>query len=169
AGWCRACLRHDEGELTAGHRLLVEARDGWGGRGGELGSWLRAAALDLHSARGDVQTARELAGDLRSGAAALAVAAARTELRAGDPRAAELLMPDWTAASAVDWPIAVRLDAALLATVLAGRAGDDRRAGRLLEQALDLAAPDGYRRPFLRAEPGLRELLAAHLDSGTAH
>ncbi|NGM15508.1 helix-turn-helix transcriptional regulator, partial [Verrucosispora sioxanthis] len=55
------------------------------------------------------------------------------------------------------------------ATVLAVRAGDDRRAGRMLEQALDLAAPDDHRRPFLRAEPGVRELLAVHLDSGTAH
>jgi LuxR family transcriptional regulator, maltose regulon positive regulatory protein len=49
------------------------------------------------------------------------------------------------------------------------RAGDERRAGRTVEQALDLAAPDGYRRPFIRAEPGLRELLTAHLDAGTAH
>ncbi|GAB3860947.1 hypothetical protein GCM10029963_64680 [Micromonospora andamanensis] len=162
------------GELSVGHRLLVEARTGWGARGGELGSWLRAAEVDLHSARGDVQTARELAGDRPTGpvtgaAAAMAVAAARTELRAGDPRAAESLLPDWTAAPTADWPLPVRLDAALLATVLAVRAGDDRRAGRMLEQALDLAAPEGYRRPFLRAEPGLRELLAAHLDSGTAH
>ncbi|MEV2238729.1 LuxR C-terminal-related transcriptional regulator [Micromonospora sp. NPDC049891] len=174
AGWCRAYLRHDEGEFSAGHRLLVEARAGWGGRGGELGSWLRAAELDLHSARGDVQTARELAGDrptdpVTGAAASLAVAAARTELRAGDPRAADRLLPDWTAAPTADWPLPVRLDAALLATVLAVRAGDDRRAGRTLEQALDLAAPEGYRRPFRRAEPGLRELLAAHLDSGTAH
>ncbi|MCZ7418347.1 LuxR C-terminal-related transcriptional regulator [Verrucosispora sp. WMMA2121] len=174
AGWCRAWLRHDEGELSVGHRLLVEARDGWGVRGGELGAWLRAAELDLHSARGDVRTARELAGDRTSepatgASAALAVAAARTELRAGDPRAADRLLPDWTAAPAADWPLPVRLDAALLATVLAVRAGDDRRAGRMLEQALDLAAPEDHRRPFLRAEPGVRELLAAHLDSGTAH
>ncbi|MBQ1025406.1 LuxR C-terminal-related transcriptional regulator [Micromonospora sp. C95] len=174
AGWCRACLRHDEGEVSVGHRLLVEARAGWGARGGELGSWLRAAELDLHSARGDVQTARELVGDrpaepATGAAAALAVAAARTELRAGDPRAADRLLPDWTAEPAADWPLPVRLDAALLATVLAVRAGDDRRAGRMLEQALDLAAPEDYRRPFLLAEPGVRELLAAHLDSGTAH
>ncbi|MEG3635776.1 LuxR C-terminal-related transcriptional regulator [Micromonospora palythoicola] len=174
AGWCRAWLRHDEGELSVGHRLLVEARHGWGVRGGELGAWLRAAELDMHSARGDVRTARELADDPTSepatgASAALAVAAARTELRAGDPRAADRLLPDWTAAPAADWPLPVRLDAALLATVLAVRAGDDRRAGRLLEQALDLAAPEDHRRPFLRAEPGVRELLAAHLDSGTAH
>ncbi|MDG4796337.1 LuxR family transcriptional regulator [Micromonospora sp. WMMD1082] len=185
AAWCRAYLRYDEGDLSAGHRLLVEARDGWGGRAGELGSWLLAAELDLHSARGDLQTARELAGDrpaeavtrsavplaeAETGSAVpLAVAAARVELRAGDPRAAAHLLPDWTAAPTADWPLPVRLDAALLAALLAARGGDHRRAGRTLEQALDLAAPDGYRRPFIRAEPGLRDLLAAHLDSGTAH
>ncbi|MDI5943372.1 helix-turn-helix transcriptional regulator, partial [Micromonospora sp. DH15] len=51
----------------------------------------------------------------------------------------------------------------------AGRAGDARRAGRTLERVLELAAAEGFRRPFTRAEPGVRDLLAAHLDSGTAH
>ncbi|WP_372433312.1 helix-turn-helix transcriptional regulator [Micromonospora phaseoli] len=167
ADWCRAILRHDEGDLSAGHRLLMQARDGWAGRGGELRSWLLVAELELHGARGDLRAARELAGEQPAGP--LAVAAARLEMRAGDPRAAAHLLPDWTAAPAADWPLPVRLDAALLAALLAARAGDGRRAGGLLEQALELAAPDGCRRPFIRAEPGLRELLAAHLDSGTAH
>ncbi|QOC90899.1 helix-turn-helix transcriptional regulator [Micromonospora craniellae] len=167
AAWCRACLRHDEGDLAVAHRLLVEARGHWSGRGGELESWLRAAETDLHRARGDVATARDLAGDHPD--APTAVAAARVELRAGDPRAAARLLPDWSAPSSADWPLPVRLDAALLDALLAASGGDERRAGRTVEQALDLAAPDGYRRPFTRAEPGLRDLLAAHLDSGTAH
>ncbi|MFI7023731.1 LuxR C-terminal-related transcriptional regulator [Micromonospora sp. NPDC049900] len=166
AAWCRAYLRGDEGDLAVAHRLLVEARTHWSGRGGELDARLRAAEADLHRARGDLPTARDLAGDPPA-AAPLAVAAARVALRAGDPRAAARLLPDW--ASSVDWPLPVRLDAALLEAVLAAREGDGRRAGRTVEQALDLAAPDGYRRPFTRAEPGLRDLLAAHLDSGTAH
>ncbi|PZG03546.1 helix-turn-helix transcriptional regulator, partial [Micromonospora craterilacus] len=204
AAWCRAYLRYDEGDLTAGHRLLVEAREEWSGRAGELGALLLAAEVDLHSARGDLATARGLADHrptwpppaaplagsdagpaarlagsaapeagldaaLARSDAALAVAAARVELRAGDPRAAARLLPDWTAASAADWPLPVRLDAALLDALLAARGGDDRRAGRTLESALDLAAPDGYRRPFIRAEPGLRDVIAAHLDAGTAH
>ncbi|MGW0505544.1 LuxR C-terminal-related transcriptional regulator [Micromonospora sp. NPDC003241] len=170
AVWCRAYLRGDEGDLAVAHRLLVEARSRWSGRGGELDVRLRAAEADLHSARGDVPTARDLAnGHPDSAAPPLAVAAARVELRAGDPRAAARLLPDWSAPSSADWPLPVRLDAALLDAVLAARSGDGRRAGRTVEQALDLAAPDGYRRPFTRAEPGLRDLLAAHLDSGTAH
>ncbi|MFV2101306.1 LuxR C-terminal-related transcriptional regulator [Micromonospora sp. LOL_024] len=166
ADWCRANLCH-EGDLSAGHRLLTRARDGWAGRAGELGSWLLVAELELRGARGEPQAARELAGDQPTGP--LAVVAAWLELRAGDPRAAAHLLPDWTVAPAADWPLPVRLDAALLAALLAARAGDRRRAVRVLEQALELAAPDGCRRPFSRAGPELRDLLAAHLDSGTAH
>ncbi|MEU8047197.1 LuxR C-terminal-related transcriptional regulator [Micromonospora echinofusca] len=99
----------------------------------------------------------------------LAVALARVEVRAGDPRAAGYALPDWEAPEAAGWPLPVRLDAAVLDAALARRAGDDRRAGRLLERALDLAGPEGFRRPFTRAEPGVRDLLAAHLDAGTAH
>ncbi|MCF0096634.1 HTH-type transcriptional regulator MalT [Micromonospora sp. MH99] len=53
--------------------------------------------------------------------------------------------------------------------MLADRAGDARRAGRVLEQVLDLAGPQGCRRAFTRAQPSVRDLLAAHLDAGTAH
>ncbi|MEV0429880.1 LuxR C-terminal-related transcriptional regulator [Micromonospora sp. NPDC050495] len=102
-------------------------------------------------------------------AAALGVALARVELRAGDPRAAERALPDWVGPDARWWPLPVRVRAGLLDAVLARDAGDERRAGRILEQVLDLAAPEGYRRDFTRPEPGVRDLLAAHLDSGTAH
>ncbi|MEV6693911.1 LuxR C-terminal-related transcriptional regulator [Micromonospora sp. NPDC051196] len=181
AAWCRSNLRQDEGDLVEAHRLLVEARECWSERAGPLAAWLLAADVDLHGARGDLSTARELAAagmtrftspaaaGLTFPAAVLAVAAARVELRAGDLHAAARLLPDWAAGPATDWPPAVRLDAALLDAVLAARDGDERRAGRTLEQALDLAADDGYRRPFTRAEPGLRHLLTAHLDTGTAH
>ncbi|MCW3814107.1 LuxR C-terminal-related transcriptional regulator [Micromonospora sp. DR5-3] len=101
--------------------------------------------------------------------ATLGVALARVELRAGDRRAAGRALPDWSTPGAESWPLPVRLAAGLLDAVLARDSGDDRRAGRVLEQVLDLAEPDGYRRLFTRAEPGVRDLLAAHLDSGTAH
>ncbi len=139
------------------------------GRGGagELAAWLLAAEADLRAAHGDPGAARELlAGTL---APAPAVALARVELRAGDPAAAARALPSWDGPEAAAWPLPVRLDAGLLDAVLAGRAGDARRAGRTLERVLELAAAEGYRRPFTRAEPGVRDLLAAHLDSGTAH
>ncbi|MGW4294105.1 helix-turn-helix transcriptional regulator, partial [Micromonospora chersina] len=101
--------------------------------------------------------------------AALDVALARVRLRSGDPREAGRALPDWTGPDATAWPLSVRLSAGLLDAVLAGAGGDDRRAGRILEQVLDLAEPEGCRRVFTRAEPAVRDLLAAHLDSGTAH
>ncbi|MFI7607864.1 LuxR C-terminal-related transcriptional regulator [Micromonospora sp. NPDC049366] len=175
AALCRALLRHDQGDPAAGQRLLVEAR----GRiadlpaAAELAHRLLAAEADLRAARGDVDGARELLTDrVRDGIeplAPLVVALARVEARAGDPRAAGRSLPDWSAPEAADWPLPVRVEAGLLDAVLARDGGDERRAGRLLEQVLDLAGPEGLRRVFTHAEPAVRDLLAAHLDSGTAH
>lgn len=129
------------------------APDGPGGRIAESG-------------RGEGIAEVGLAGTV---AAVLGVALARVELRAGDPRAAERALPDWAGPAAGSWPLPVRVRAGLLDAVLARDAGDERRAGLILEQVLDLAAPQGFRRDFTRPDPGVRDLLAAHLDSGTAH
>ncbi|WP_428833208.1 LuxR C-terminal-related transcriptional regulator [Micromonospora coerulea] len=198
AALCRAELLAESGEpaaalrtLTAAREGLVEAREGSAeGRegagappaGGELTASLLAAEAQLRGAVGDLDTARGLlrdalgpadrdtgAGPSAAESAALGVALARVELRAGDTRAAAHAVPDWSAPEAESWPLPVRLAAGVLDAVLARSGGDDRRAGRLVERVLDLAEPDGYRRVFTRAEPGVRDLLAAHLDSGTAH
>ncbi|MEH1098716.1 helix-turn-helix transcriptional regulator [Micromonospora sp. CPCC 205561] len=173
AALCRGQLLRDAGELPGAHRVLTEARERLTGRprAAELTQWLLAAEADVRATRGDLGAARDLLADrVRDGSAPpLAVALARVELRAGDPRAAGYALPDWEAPEAAGWPLAVRLDAAVLDAALARRSGDERRAGRLLERALDLAGPEGFRRAFTRAEPGVRDLLAAHLDTGTAH
>ncbi|SIS00061.1 LuxR C-terminal-related transcriptional regulator [Micromonospora avicenniae] len=175
AALCRAQLLRDRGEVDAGHRLLVEARHRLADRPAavELAYQLLAANADLLAARGDLAAARDLlAGPVHDQVeplAPVAVALARVELRAGDPRAAGRVLPDWTAPAAAEWPLPVRLEAGLLDAVLARQGGDERRAGRLLEQVLDLAGPEGVRRVFTRADPAARDLLAAHLDTGTAH
>ncbi|MER7332174.1 LuxR C-terminal-related transcriptional regulator [Micromonospora sp. NPDC000119] len=173
AALCRAGLLRDAGDLPGAHRAVAEARERLADRprAVELASWLLAADADVRGARGDLDTARNLLVDrVRDGAdPPLAIALARVELRAGDPRAAGYVLPDWEASGSADWPLPVRLEAAVLDAVLARQAGDDRRAGRVLERALDLAGPEGFRRVFTRAEPGVRDLLAAHLDAGTAH
>jgi LuxR family maltose regulon positive regulatory protein len=175
AALSRTQVLRDAGDLAAGHRLLEQAGDRLADRpgAGELRNWLLAAEADLRAARDDLDTARELLTEaLRASTApteTLAVALARVELRAGDPRAAGYALPEWDGPEAASWPLSVRLEAGLVDAVLAGRGGDERRAGRILERVLDLAGPEGFRRVFLRAEPGLRDLLAVHLDSGTAH
>lgn len=163
---CRSHLLRDVGDLAGGYRLLVAAREQPGGPRGELDRWLRAAEADLRAARGDLDTARAL---LAGAGPELAVGLARVELRAEADRAAEGALPDWQAAAAADWPLPVRVEAAVLSAVLAERAGDGRRAHRNLEVALDLAGAEGVRRPFTHGDPEAGELLTAHLDAGTAH
>ncbi|MEU2167743.1 helix-turn-helix transcriptional regulator, partial [Micromonospora chersina] len=125
-------------------------------------------AADPSRATGAGPAGPEPGGAGGGGRAALDVALARVRLRSGDPREAGRALPDWTGPDAAAWPLSVRLSAGLLDAVLTV-GGDGRRAGRILEQVLDLAEPEGCRRVFTRAEPGVRDLLAAHLDSGTAH
>ncbi|WP_433312770.1 LuxR C-terminal-related transcriptional regulator [Micromonospora chersina] len=195
AALCRAGLLAAGGEPAAALRALGAAREA--APGAELGAWLAADEAQLRAAVGDVESARALLADAGAGAtdaatavhpshatdawpagpepgragggrAALDVALARVRLRSGDPREAGRALPDWTGPDAAAWPLSVRLSAGLLDAVLTA-GGDGRRAGRILEQVLDLAEPEGCRRVFTRAEPAVRDLLAAHLDSGTAH
>ncbi|MFG3641761.1 LuxR C-terminal-related transcriptional regulator [Micromonospora sp. NPDC047762] len=173
AALCRAQLRRDSGDPATGQRLLVQAREALADRpsADELTGLLRAAEAELRAARGDLDSARDLLADAADEGAdpVLAVTLAKVQLRAGDAAVAERTLPDWQAPAATAWPLPVRLDAGLLDAVLAQRAGDGRRAGRILEQTLSLAGPQGCRRVFTRAEPPVRDLLAAHLDAGTAH
>ncbi|MFG1651828.1 LuxR C-terminal-related transcriptional regulator [Micromonospora sp. NPDC049275] len=170
---CRAWLDRDVGDLAGAQRLLARAREALpdGPAAAELSSLVRAAEVETRAERGDLDGARDLLADVTGDPAtpALDVALSRVELRAGDLGAAGRALPDWQAPPAAAWPLPVRLDAGLLEAVLAERAGDGRRAGRVLEQVLDLAGPQGCRRAFTRAQPSVRDLLAAHLDAGTAH
>ncbi|MER7164679.1 LuxR C-terminal-related transcriptional regulator [Micromonospora sp. NPDC000207] len=185
---CRVPLLCATGDLTTAHRLLTGAREVAADlpAAGELAQLLRATEADLLAARGDLAAARHLLTDLTRPAAepqpappgtraasavaqAASVALARVELLAGDQRAARRALPEWDAPDADLVPLPVRLEAGLLDAVLTRADGDHRRAGRLLERILDLVAPDGYRRAFLQGIPGVRDLLAAHLDTGTAH
>ncbi|MFI9642559.1 LuxR C-terminal-related transcriptional regulator [Micromonospora sp. NPDC051925] len=171
AALCRAALLRDAAEPAAAIEVVLRAREELTG-GGELADRLLALEADLRGEQDDLDTARRLLAERArepDPVPVLALALARVELRAGDVRAAGHALPDWDAPSAADWPLSVRLTAGVLDAVLARRAGDERRAGRLLERVLDLAGRHGYRRIFTRAEPAVRDLLAAHLDSGTAH
>ncbi|MFG1678044.1 LuxR C-terminal-related transcriptional regulator [Micromonospora sp. NPDC049282] len=166
---CRAGLLADGGDRAVALRTLAAARAA--APGPELGGWLTAGEAQLRAEVGDLAGGRALL-DAAGGDPpdpALALASARLWLAAGDARAAQRALPDWTGAGAPCWPLPVRLGAGLLDAALAGVAGDGRRAGRMLEEVLALAEPEGCRRVFTRAEPGLRDLLATHLDSGTAH
>jgi ATP/maltotriose-dependent transcriptional regulator MalT len=100
------------------------------------------------------------------GDAALAVTLAHAYLRNDDPGAALRTLPAWHDDTGA--PLPLRLSAGLVEALAARRAGDTRRATRILEQVLRLAEPEGFRRVFTRAGAPARELLIEHLDSGTA-
>ncbi|XTZ18695.1 LuxR C-terminal-related transcriptional regulator [Micromonospora echinospora] len=170
AAFCRAQLRRDP---AAAQRALAGARHRLADRprARALADRLLAAEADHCAARGDPAGARDLleAAVPATVSPELAVARARVEVHAGDPGAARRALPPWDAPDADRWPVPVRLDAGLLDALLARQAGDTRRVGRVVEQVLELAAADGHRRVLTRTVPGVRDVLAEHLDSGTAH
>ena len=94
---------------------------------------------------------------------------ARMALAGGDPRTAALLTSDALSGGvgSVDSATAVELHA--LGAVAQHQRGDDATALELLEQALALAEPEGYRGPFLAVGAPLRELIARRIRAGTAH
>lgn len=175
AALVRAQLSRDRGDLTGGYQLLLAGRARLADQTGaqQLAHWLLAAEADLCTAHGDLARSRELllapldasAGPVEP----LAVALARAYLHGGDAGAAARTLPDWAGPAGDLWLLPVRLEAGLLDALTARAAGDHRRAARTLEQVLALAEPDGFRRVFTRSEPSARDLLAAHLDSGTAY
>ena len=94
---------------------------------------------------------------------------ARLALADGDPAQALLwLAPEGDGGGRplhFSTEIAVQAHAAVAQHLL----GDDAAALVLLEGALALAEPEGYRRPFLTVGAPLRELLTRRIRAGTAH
>jgi LuxR family maltose regulon positive regulatory protein len=85
---------------------------------------------------------------------------------AGDSNAGQAL-PPWSDAEKAEPVLSSRLEAGLLDARIARALGDQRRAAETLERVLELAEPHGFRRVFTAT--GDRELLADHLESGTAY
>jgi LuxR family maltose regulon positive regulatory protein len=138
-----------------------------------LEQWFAATEADLRITRGDTGTARAaltpLVAQAGDGSAALSVLLARALLRDGDPHAAARALPPWSDDEKADTVLSVRLDAGLVDAQVARTLGDARRAAQTLERVLDLAEPHGFRRPFSKDGDALRDLLAEHLECGTAH
>ena len=95
------------------------------------------------------------------------VAAAAARLAAGDPLGAQRrLAPALLPGSGVHG--SARVHAWLVDAGAHQALGDGDAAGRALEQALELAAQDGYRRPFADGGPAVRRLLERHVAAITA-
>jgi LuxR family transcriptional regulator, maltose regulon positive regulatory protein len=151
---------------------------------------VRALRAHLAAARGDVARSRGLLNaiehDLLSAGALLQrwidalgplppappggggpIAEAAGWLRRGDPLAALRRAERIAEEDATPHP-ALRLHALLITAAARHSLGRPEAAARALEQALAIAAQEGYRRPFLTGLP-LRRLLERELDRPTAY
>jgi len=127
---------------------------------------LRVLRARLELEEGNLEAAEETlsgeGGELLVGQARIHLARGRVE------EAARLLEPVATGEARVAFG-RVRIEGAVLSALAAARQGDAEGARTRIEQALELAEPDGVRGPFLDAAPGVTELLRTAVRGGTAH
>jgi LuxR family maltose regulon positive regulatory protein len=166
----RTGLLQAQGRLTEGYEVLLAGRRRLAGERSSryLRQWFAAAEADLRTSYGDTATARELLREAPGESMVLAVALARTYLRDHDPHAALQALPHWARQESGEPYLAPRLEAGFLEALAVHSAGDARRASGLLERALELAEPEGFKRVFTQGGQEGRDLLAEHLDTGTA-
>ncbi|GAA0904027.1 LuxR family transcriptional regulator [Virgisporangium aurantiacum] len=167
----RIAIHHARSDIAAAYATLRAARrDRDAIATTYLCERLTVAEAELRIGCGETAMARALLQPMldtvREPQLDLAVALGRSFLCDGDHRAAARALPDWSDTGA--GPLALRLDAGLLAALAAHCGADPRRAGDILEHVLELAQPEGFRRPFTHGGPPVRRLLANHLDAGTA-
>ena len=167
-------VRGSRGPREAG-AALAELR----GRTIDLDAWqpplalapvLETAEARLLAARGDIEAAQAVLDRKasRSGeSAAIALLRARLALAEGSPEVAlELLerRPEEQLAS-----FGLGIEACVLTAVARHAVHDDEGAGEALENALGLAGPNSYRRPFLDGGSAVQVLLEQRIRLGTAH
>jgi LuxR family transcriptional regulator, maltose regulon positive regulatory protein len=152
-GLLRARIATETGQWTEAQEALQAFRHP------VLEDQLLAAEAELLTARGDPGAARTLlAVEPRTPSAAMAYAEACLR----DHRGAD-------GGETSDMPTVLRLRARLIESRAAWQRGERASARAALERALDLAEPLGLRRAFTASAAPERDLMLAHLDSGTAH
>jgi LuxR family transcriptional regulator, maltose regulon positive regulatory protein len=135
-----------------------------------LRSAARAARAKLLATLGD-ESAASAALDGDDGPPVEAVVSARLHLARGDPagavRAVAPLLPGGPSQPEAELPLAI--EACLVDAVANHELADRATAVRSLGLALDLAAPEGYRRVFVEGGTPVRALLADHLHWDGSH
>jgi LuxR family transcriptional regulator, maltose regulon positive regulatory protein len=94
---------------------------------------------------------------------------ARLALAGGDPKGAVALLSDAQSGTLGVLHPATAIELRALAAVAQHQRGDDDAALGLVEEALELAEPEGYQGPFLTIGAPLRELISRRIRAGTAH
>jgi LuxR family maltose regulon positive regulatory protein len=111
---------------------------------------------------------RTLADETSVDSPAIAAVRARIHLQNRSPwDAIDALAPVLERSATNDFPSAI--EAWLLEAVARRELRDREASTRALERALQLAAPDRQRRPFLEGGPTMRQMLADHVRSGSGN
>jgi LuxR family maltose regulon positive regulatory protein len=161
------------GEAGDAEAALARLDDALGATGGRPPRLLRAAAragrAKLLAAVGD-EAAAALDPDDGRRAAVEAVVSARLQLDRGDPEAAvRTLAPLLPGGPGEPPELPLAIEACLVDAVARQELADHVAAVRSVRLALDLAAPEGYRRVFVEGGTPVRTLLADHLHWDDTH
>jgi LuxR family transcriptional regulator, maltose regulon positive regulatory protein len=160
------------GDLGAADAILLEGRRQRGCLSPQMERWFVAAEAEVRTACGGAHSVPDrlmpMLDDAEATRTPLAVALAHAYLHENDVHAAARVMPQWSDENKADPLLALRLEAGLVEAVTASRLGDAPRAAGTLERVLGMAEPQGFRRVFVTGGTAVRDLLAKHLESGTA-
>jgi LuxR family transcriptional regulator, maltose regulon positive regulatory protein len=172
-GLTRAVVAHAKGDPAAGLEILRGAQQ-------ELerlnGPYVMAASLRewearLLAATGHIEQARALVSTSdEPGPASAATLAVRAELQLaeGDPAGAVATLRPCLDGSVPSLVAYQRLETLLLDAVARQRLGDPDRAATSVEQALQVAEPEGYRQVFWNLGEEVHALLLRQRERGTA-
>jgi LuxR family maltose regulon positive regulatory protein len=149
----RAHAQAARGDVARGRALLGAVLEGNDGAGPVVRAWLDALGPRPWAHDDDARDPDPLA-------------AAAVRLARGDALSALRRVEDPTAAGAHPTR---RLHACLVAAVAHQALGRTREAADAVERALEIAAPDGYRRPFAEGGGAVRRLLQRHASLPTAY
>jgi LuxR family maltose regulon positive regulatory protein len=170
-GWMAAASGGDQ--ASAALRHLDVAIAAIGGRPPRLlAAAARAARARLLATAGDDEAALAALGPGdRPRPAVETVVLGRLQLAKGDPMAAVRTLAPLLASEPGGGALApsLAIEANLVAAVANRELADHAAAVGALRRALDLAAPEGYRRAFVEGGAPVRQLLADHLHWDNTH
>ncbi|MFL6226085.1 MAG: LuxR C-terminal-related transcriptional regulator [Actinomycetes bacterium] len=173
-GLTRAVVAHAKGDPAAALEILRGAQQELQRLNGPyaMAASLREWEARLLAATGHIEQARALVStsdEPRPASAATLAVRAELQLAQGDPAAAVATLAPCLDGSVPSLVAYQRLETLLLDAVARQRLGDVDGAATSVEQALQVAEPEGYRQVFWNLGEEVHALLLRQRERGTAH
>ncbi|MFL6105264.1 MAG: LuxR C-terminal-related transcriptional regulator [Actinomycetes bacterium] len=173
-GLTRAVVAHANGDPAAALEVLRGAQQELQRLNGPyaMAASLREWEARLLAATGHIEQARALVStsdEPRPASAATLAVRAELQLAQGDPAAAVATLAPCLDGSVPSLVAYQRLETLLLDAVARQRLGDVDGAATSVEQALQVAEPEGYRQVFWNLGEEVHALLLRQRERGTAH